>query len=98
MKCSKENVVAYAYGLLDRNNRNEQLRLKLKFSNRQMDVVRCKQIGQANIVGDECSDDTQGTTSFGDSAVKLELDRSSKTEIERTLRSLRIFQLLEQGM
>ena len=35
-----------------------------KLSKGQVDAVRGKEIGQANIVGDERSDGTQGTTSF----------------------------------
>ena len=46
----------------------------VKFSNGQMDIVRCKKIGQANIVGDECSDDTQDTARFANSTIKSELN------------------------
>lgn len=42
--------------------------LLCELSKGQVDAIRGKKLGQANVVGDKCSDSTHGTTSFSSSA------------------------------
>jgi hypothetical protein len=59
----------------------------VKFSNGQIDVIRCKKIGQANVVRNECSEDAQGTTRFANSAKSSqnwEVHRKLKFNVRRS--------------
>lgn len=89
MICIKDNVVAQAHILYDGKKRdNWTVKNLVEFSKGQMDIVRCEKIGQANVVCNKCSDDTQGTAGFGNSTIESELNLSTKIEIEHTTRRL----------
>lgn len=54
----------------------------VKFTKRQTNTVRSEKIGQADVVGDECCENTHDTARFANSAkVKSELNSSTKIEI-----------------
>ena len=77
----------------------KDLILLCKLSKGQVDAVRGKKLAQANIVGDECSDGTQGTTSFSSSAKhskKWPIHSKVKSN-KRTPRNLWIRQQQEWG-
>lgn len=61
--------------MMERKDKYGELTIHLKFSNGQIDVVRCKHIGQANVVGGECSKDTHGTTRLGHSTQSISIGR-----------------------
>ena len=56
---TKDNVIAHANNLHNGKKREKRTVNNLvKFSNGQMDIIRSEKIDQANVVGNECCDDT----------------------------------------